>query len=634
MDVVFVSAEVAPFSKTGGLGDVMGALPKALAAAGHRVMVVTPRYLSPATEARYAGAKDLGVHKRLDLGLGGAHDVTFWHMHKEGVDYVFVDHIAYHRPGNPYGNAHGPYADNLFRFALLSMAAVEAPLILPIGGYRHKGEPGEPYGQKCVFVANDWHAAMVPVYLAARFRPHNTHTQSRCVLALHNLAHQGSYPSTAFSSLGLGGEWYGAMEWVVNARNASGQGTSAVRNINVLKAGLVTADKVVTVSQNYAAEICDEAGQGQGLASLLQQRADQLRGITNGVDYGEWDPAADEELSAAYTRDSLVRGKGRCKFELQRELGLPPDPERPLLGFIGRLDYQKGPDLVLGALPALTAAGCQVVILGSGAQDYEELCKQAEKDYPYHVRAVTEFDVPLSHRIMGGIDILLMPSRFEPCGLNQMYAMRYGTVPVAHSTGGLRDTIDDFNVFAPPGSDDRGTGWTFAPATIDAFTDSVLAAVHLYSEEPKEWRALQQRCMGRDFSWGAAARQYETVFAEVMGREQEDMGKLNAKAAAAIARQTVVLKAQADKADKEEREEKERQAKAAAAKEAAAKAAAAQQQGGAAKHAPSSSQLGPAGTPGAGAQPPASPSVGAGGAGMATQRELQPAGRTFALDSK
>ncbi|KAG2499011.1 hypothetical protein HYH03_003197 [Edaphochlamys debaryana] len=656
-DLVFVTAEAAPWSKTGGLGDVMGALPKALAARGHRVMVVSPRYLSPATKARYEGLRDTGVRARIDLGPtskggGGVHEVAYFHLHKEGVDWVFVDHMAYHREGTPYGNAGGTYGDNLFRFSLLSLAACEAPLLLHIGGYRSGQAPGLPYGQAVTFVANDWHAALVPVYVAAKYRRHGVFKEARCVLALHNLAHQGAHPPHLYPSLGLPPEWYGALEWVDTGGDQEA-GAGPTRTINILKAALVTSDRLVTVSPAYAWEVCDlraeekvygklgrekvedmfgkhwmeaidkeradkaakekqaknskdskakalvgadkkesekeDAGfaralklvvtdasaknatklasatttvgaigastatttstsisrsssssgvgagvgvgnasvgggtsaapgrvtpalastgspggagggpgkgpataptttqsagvpaapakpppvqlrqtarvtvkprakrpseqtssgadHGMGLTRLLRQRAAELRGIVNGIDTAEWDPRTDPYLPRNYHEGSLG-GKGLCKAALQDELGLPVDPAAPLLGFIGRLDFQKGPDLVLGALRALVAQGCQVVMLGSGAPDYEEAFRSAAAAYPANVRAHVGFSVPLSHKIMAASDILLMPSRFEPCGLNQLYAMRYGTVPVAHGTGGLRDTIDDVNPFS------------------------------------------------------------------------------------------------------------------------------------------------------------------------------------------
>ncbi|GLC74455.1 hypothetical protein PLESTF_001514700 [Pleodorina starrii] len=523
-DLVFVTAEAAPWSKTGGLGDVMGALPRALAARGHRVMVVSPRYLAASTEGRYAGLTDTGVRARLDLGRpggggggggGGVHEVGYFHTHRDGVDWVFVDHMSYHREGTPYGNEYGTYGDNLFRFSLLALAACEAPLLLHIGGFRSGSPPGLPYGQAVTFIANDWHAGLVPVYVAAKYRRHGVYREARCVLALHNLAHQGAHPPHCFGSLGLPGEWYGALEWVQTPGAGAG-GTAGsperIPTINVLKAALVTSDRLVTVSPAYAWEIT--AGEprsanttttnnnnntssgssgnaanvlapaaktaasapaavatgplgagavvaggasggggggrvedhGMGLGSLLRQRAAELAGIVNGIDTGEWDPRTDPYLPRNYHEGSLG-GKGLCKAALQQSLGLPPDPAAPLLGFIGRLDYQKGPDLVLQALPKLVAAGCQVVLLGSGAADYEEAFRAAAASYPANVRAHVGFSVPLSHRILAAADILLMPSRFEPCGLNQLYAMRYGTVPVAHGTGGLRDTIDDVKPF-------------------------------------------------------------------------------------------------------------------------------------------------------------------------------------------
>lgn len=498
-NIVFVSAEVAPYSKTGGLGDVCGSLPIALAQRGHRVMVVAPRYMDGVTDAMYEGAFDCQC--RISVACFGAtHEVAFFHEFRAGVDWVFVDHPSYHRQGTPYGDTRGAFGDNQFRFTLLCHAACEAPLVLALGGYT--------YGEKCVFVANDWHASLVPVLLASKYRRHGVYVNSRCILAIHNLAHQGVEPATTFSNLGVPQEWYGALEWVFPewARlHALDKGEA----VNHLKGAVVTADRILTVSQGYAWEITTPEG-GCGLDKLLGSRASVINGITNGVDVDDWSPSVDRHLPATFTVGDMG-GKAECKAALQRELGLPVRPEVPLIGFIGRLDYQKGPDIVQEGLAELVTDDIQVVMLGSGDTEMEKWMKWAETQYREKFRGWVGFSVPVAHRITAGCDILLMPSRFEPCGLNQLYAMRYGTIPVAHATGGLRDTIENYNPDANNG-EGSGTGWTFSPLSKDAMVNSLWGAIFAYRNDKEGWARMQKRGMDKDMSWTRSALQYEQVF--------------------------------------------------------------------------------------------------------------------------
>ena len=453
--------QVAPWSKTGGLGDVCGSLPPALAARGHRVMVVSPAY-----EA-YSEAVDTGVSVDA-LGT----ELRFLHHRDRGVDYVFASHPSFPRPGGFYADSAGPYGDNQYRFALLSLAGLEAPLVLDLPG-------GGPYGDACVFVANDWHAAMVPVYLAGKFRPGGAHTDARCVLAIHNLRHQGVFSPSSFAGLGLPGGWYSALEWQYPPHQRMGSYEEEGRAVNTLKAGITTADRVVTVSPAYAYEIQTPEG-GWGLEGLLASRAYALNGVLNGIDTVVWSPATDKHIVRRYTASTLREGKAANKAALQKELGLPVRPDVPLLGFIGRLDYQKGADLVLEASHWLADHGAQLVCLGTGDADLEAGMRWLETAFPDQARGWVGFDVPFSHRVTAAADILLMPSRFEPCGLNQLYAMAYGTVPVAHSTGGLRDTVVPYD----PAAEDGTTGWTFSPCTTPAFIGALGHALLTYKEYP------------------------------------------------------------------------------------------------------------------------------------------------------
>ncbi|GAB2223520.1 hypothetical protein Droror1_Dr00017661 [Drosera rotundifolia] len=498
--IVFVTSEAAPYSKTGGLGDVCGSLPIALAGRGHRVMVVSPRYLhgTPADKI-YAGALDADCGIKVHC-FGGGQEVVFFHEYRAGVDWVFVDHPAFHRPGNPYGDSFGAFGDNQFRFALLCHAACEAPLVLPLGGFT--------YGEKCLFLANDWHAGLVPVLLAAKYRPYGVYKDARSILVIHNIAHQGVEPAVTYSNLGLPPEWYGALEWVF-PQWARCHALDPGQAVNVLKGAIVTADRVLTVSQGYAWEITTVEG-GYGLDNILTDRKFVLSGITNGIDMNEWDPSSDEHITAHFSADDFS-GKVQCKIALQKELGLPQRPDVPLIGFIGRLDYQKGIDLIQSAAPDLMQDDVQFVMLGSGSKHYEDWMRTAESLYKDKFRGWVGFNVPISHRITAGCDILLMPSRFEPCGLNQLYAMRYGTVPVVHCTGGLRDTVETFNPFSNEG-EGAGTGWAFSPLTTEAMLAALRTAIKTYQEYKPSWEGLMKRGMERDSSWENAALQYEEVF--------------------------------------------------------------------------------------------------------------------------
>ncbi|VAI82795.1 unnamed protein product [Triticum turgidum subsp. durum] len=504
--IVFVTGEAAPYAKSGGLGDVCGSLPIALAARGHRVMVVMPRYLNGSSDKNYAKALYTAKHIKIPC-FGGSHEVTFFHEYRDNVDWVFVDHPSYHRPGSLYGDNFGAFGDNQFRYTLLCYAACEAPLILELGGYI--------YGQNCMFVVNDWHASLVPVLLAAKYRPYGVYRDSRSTLVIHNLAHQGVEPASTYPDLGLPPEWYGALEWVFPEwarRHALDKGEA----VNFLKGAVVTADRIVTVSQGYSWEVTTAEG-GQGLNELLSSRKSVLNGIVNGIDINDWNPTTDKCLPHHYSVDDLS-GKAKCKAELQKELGLPVREDVPLIGFIGRLDYQKGIDLIKMAIPELMREDVQFwylftllqVMLGSGDPIFEGWMRSTESSYKDKFRGWVGFSVPVSHRITAGCDILLMPSRFEPCGLNQLYAMQYGTVPVVHGTGGLRDTVETFNPFGAKG--EEGTGWAFSPLTVDKMLWALRTAMSTFREHKPSWEGLMKRGMTKDHTWDHAAEQYEQIF--------------------------------------------------------------------------------------------------------------------------
>ncbi|XP_010485530.1 PREDICTED: starch synthase 2, chloroplastic/amyloplastic-like [Camelina sativa] len=484
MNVILVAAECAPFSKTGGLGDVAGALPKALARRGHRVMVVVPRY------AEYAEAKDLGVRKRYKVA-GQDMEVMYFHAYIDGVDFVFIDSPVFrHLSNNIYG---GNRLDILKRMVLFCKAAVEVPWYVPCGGVC--------YGDgNLAFIANDWHTALLPVYLKAYYRDHGMMKYTRSVLVIHNIAHQGRGPVDDFSCVDLPGHYLDTFKLYDPVGG---------EHFNIFAAGLKAADRVLTVSHGYSWEVKTLEG-GWGLHNIINENDWKFRGIVNGIDTKEWNPEFDTHLHSDdytnYSVETLGIGKPQCKAALQRELGLPIRPDVPLIGFIGRLDHQKGVDLIAEAVPWMMSQDVQLVMLGTGRPDLEEVLRQMEHQYRDKARGWVGFSVKTAHRITAGADILLMPSRFEPCGLNQLYAMNYGTIPVVHAVGGLRDTVQQFDPYS-----ETGLGWTFDSAEAGKLIHALGNCLLTYREYKQSWEGLQRRGMTQDLSWDNAAEKYEEV---------------------------------------------------------------------------------------------------------------------------
>ena len=494
LNVVVVASECAPFAKTGGLGDVAKALPKALQRRGHRVMVVMPRY------ENYEGAFDTTVRVRFNI-MGEDTEVGYFHMHKDGIDTVFIDHPAFHAvAGDIYA---GDRRAANFRNAMLCQAAIEAVWHVPCDDA--DGVP-KPYGDSdLVYMANDWHTSLLPVYLQAFYQDHGKLPYARSVFVIHNMAFQGRGPLDEFGLLGIPDHY---KEHFFLDDPFGGE------CMNCMQAGLRLATKVIAVSQGYAWEITTDMG-GWGLAPLLREFGDsKLTGVVNGIDLDEWSPDKDDFLVtdgyAQYEPDSTgFDGKLECKRALQKQLGLPVRDDVPLLGFIGRLDHQKGVDLITDAAGWLMSQDVQLIMLGSGREDLEESLRDMENNNRDKCRCWVGFSVEMAHRITAGCDILLMPSRFEPCGLNQLYAMRYGTVPVVHAVGGLRETVTPYD----PNSD-SGTGWQFDEAVTHKFIDTLGYAIGTFKEHPEEFRKIMARGMAQDLSWELAAERYEQKLIE------------------------------------------------------------------------------------------------------------------------
>ncbi len=479
MRVLYITAELYPWVKSGGLGDVAAALPPALIAGGIDVRLLLPGFRGFLDA--FPGLTDVArlptpfAAERVRVGLVRLPS-------SDSLAYL-VDHPAfYDRPGNPYAGPDGSdWPDNYRRFALIGWIAAELAR-----GADPNWRPGLLHG-------HDWHVGLAPAYLAARV-PEEGRVPT--VFTVHNLAYRGLFPAGIFPELALSPGFF------------SVNGVEFFGMVSFLKAGLFYADHLTTVSPTYAREI-QTPDFGWGLDGLLRTRADVLTGILNGVDAGIWNPGHDAALPQPYGIEDAMAGKEAAKAALQRRLGLEPLGNAPLFGVVSRLIPQKGLDLALAALPALVAAGGQFALLGAGDGDLEQGFVVAAAQHQGRVAAEIGYDENLAHLIIGGSDVILVPSRFEPCGLTQLYALRYGSLPLVRRVGGLADTVVD----ATPTtlSDGIATGFAFDDETPPGLMSAVGRAVALFRER-ESWRRMMGRAMTREFSWEAAARQYIAIY--------------------------------------------------------------------------------------------------------------------------
>ncbi|PKI64385.1 hypothetical protein CRG98_015245 [Punica granatum] len=433
MSIIFVAAEVGPWSKTGGLGDVLGGLPPALAARGHRVMTITPRY------DQYKDAWDTCV--LVDVMVGDRVErVRFYHCYKRGVDRVFVDHPMFLEKvwGKTGSKIYGPragsdYKDNQLRFSMLCQAALAAPRVLNLNSSKYFSGP---YGEDVLFIANDWHTALLPCYLKTMYQSRGIYRHAKVVFCIHNIAYQGRFAFSDFSLLNLPDSFRGSFDFI-DGYNKPVKG----RKINWMKAAILEAHRILTVSPFYARELLSGIAKGVELDNILRKTG--ITGIINGMDVQEWNPATDKYIAIKYTIQTVMMAKPLLKEALQAAVGLPINRNIPVIGFIGRLEEQKGSDILVAAIPKFIRENVQIIILGTGKKHMERQIEQLEILYPDNTRGVAKFNVPLAHMITAGADFMLIPSRFEPCGLIQLHAMRYGTVPIVASTGGLVDTVKE-----------------------------------------------------------------------------------------------------------------------------------------------------------------------------------------------
>ncbi|MBA2646920.1 MAG: glycogen synthase [Pyrinomonadaceae bacterium] len=473
--VAVLSSEAVPFAKTGGLGDVAGALPKALREAGGDTDATLVHPLYEETDRRLLREQ---VFDNLEVDwLGGTRRVRVWYSEASGAPAFLIDAPEYFGRPSIYG-----YRDDHERFAFFCRASIAL--------FRRLGTPPD------IIHGNDWPCGFAAVELRSRRGYDSFYAHTRTLFSIHNLAYQGAFDASELWRLGFGSPDERGYFMTDGAASA-------------LKAGLMASDALSTVSRRYALEI-QTTEHGHGLEWLLRMRRDRLIGITNGVDYDAWNPLNDPHLAARYNADDLT-GKRICKLDLLRRYGLPEDLDRPVIASISRLTPQKGFDLTKEAAGAILDTGAVFVSLGSGSSEYEDFLQALRDTVPHRVGVYRGFNESLAHQIEAGADIFLMPSLYEPCGLNQMYSMHYGTVPVVRATGGLDDTVENFDRALG-----TGNGFKFVSYSAAAMLESIFEALYCYAE-PELWRTIQLNGMRADNSWQAAARRYIEVYRAVVG---------------------------------------------------------------------------------------------------------------------
>lgn len=475
MQIVFASAECAPFVKTGGLGDVAGSLPAALVRAGAEVIVMVPKYATIKDEYK----AQMEHFSDFYVSLGWRNEYCgLEKLEHDGVTYMFIDNERYFARDYPYG-----FFDDGERFAFFSKAITESLQHLP-------------EGFECdILHCNDWQTALAPVFLREFYQGLPLYDRVKTVFSIHNVAFQGQFSDTVMEDI-LG---------VAHIPAAASQLRCDACSINYMLGALRYADAITTVSPTYANEI-QTPEFGEGLDGVLRERSYALQGILNGIDVAGFDPATDKRIAANYTVDDRS-GKAVCKAKLQEELGLEVRDDRPLMVMVTRLTRQKGMDLVMYALDRILAGGVQVAVLGTGDRDYEDGLRYFQDKYPGTMAARIEFDPALSQRMYAAADMFLMPSKFEPCGLSQIIAMRYGTLPIVRETGGLKDTVQPYNEFTG-----EGTGFSFTNFNGDEMGDAVFRAARLFWDNREAWNQLVTQAMSQDFSWTRSADKYLDLY--------------------------------------------------------------------------------------------------------------------------
>ena len=474
MNIAFAASECVPFSKTGGLADVIGALPPALANLGHKVTVFLPRYRQTKLDNPRIVIPSITVpfddrYRFCSVVDGGA---------RSDVQFYFIDYPPFFDRDSLYGTPLGDYHDNAERFALFCRAVLESAKIL---------------GTPDVLHCHDWQTALIPILLKTLYDEDPAFANTPCVFTIHNIGYQGLFPPEILPLLMLPWDLFTMSKLEFYGK------------VNFLKGAITMTDFITTVSRRYSQEI-QTAEYGFGLEGVLRARSSTVAGILNGVDYGEWNPETDRYIAAHYSADDLS-GKAKCKAALLQEFGLATDTQLPVVGIVSRFAAQKGFDLILQVADRLARQDLIMLVLGSGDREYEELFRRLNKQYPQKIAVKIAYDNPLAHKIEAGSDIFLMPSHYEPCGLNQIYSMRYGTVPVVRATGGLDDTVEQFDRHTL-----KGTGFKFKEYNSETLLETVQMAVALYGSDSNAWHTLMRNGMAQEYSWANAAREYVKVY--------------------------------------------------------------------------------------------------------------------------
>jgi starch synthase len=474
MHILFAASECVPFSKTGGLADVIGALPPALANLGHQVTVFLPHYRQTRLNNPRTVISSITVpyddrYRFCSVLDGGKHS---------GVQFYFIDYPPYFDREGLYGTQLGDYHDNAERFAMFSRAVLEAAKVL---------------GTPDILHCHDWQTALIPVLLKTLYDEDPAFANAPCVFTIHNLGYQGLFQPEILPLLMLPWDLFTLSKLEFYGK------------VNFLKGAITMADFITTVSRRYSQEI-QTAEYGFGLEGVLRARANTVAGILNAVDYESWNPETDPFIAKKYSSQDLS-GKAACKADLLKEFGLAADTRLPVVGIVSRFVQQKGFDLIQQVADRLAMEEMVLIVLGNGQREYEDMFRRLNKQYPQKVAIKVAYDNVLAHKIEAGSDIYLMPSHYEPCGLNQIYSLRYGTVPVVRATGGLDDTVEQFDPRTQ-----KGTGFKFREYGGVAMLDSLKAAITLYRDSPDAWRVLQRNGMAQDYSWTNSAREYVKVY--------------------------------------------------------------------------------------------------------------------------
>jgi starch synthase len=477
MHIAFAASECVPFSKTGGLADVVGALPRALAAAGHQVSVYLPRYRQTKLTDAQTVVRSITVpfddrYRFCSVVTGGNHS---------GIKFYFVDYPPFFDRDALYGTSAGDYPDNAERFALFSRAVLEASKIL---------------GVPEVFHCHDWQSALVPVMLRTLYSEDPAFRDVATVFTIHNMGYQGLFPPDILPLLMLPWDLF-----TISKLEFFG-------NVNFLKGALVFSDFITTVSRKYSQEI-QTTEYGFGLEGVLRDRASTVTGILNGVDYDEWSPQTDKFIVARYSPEDLS-GKAKCKQDLLATFGVTKaDSKSPVIGIVSRFAAQKGFDLIAQVMDRLAREDMIIVALGTGDKEYEEMFLRMQKQFPQKIAVKIAYDNALAHKIEAGADMFLMPSKYEPCGLNQIYSLKYGTVPIVRATGGLDDTIEPWDARSG-----KGTGFKFTEYSGESLLLTIKAALQAYRDQGS-WQVLMRNGMNKDFSWNFSAKEYVRIYERV-----------------------------------------------------------------------------------------------------------------------